>query len=393
MDPLSLEELEEERIGQIATAVGLAFLLVLVLSWWGGRLPEDSGGENLEFLTASQQSRVGEILVRLEKGAPADLRISVEIADLPPEALVQYLSTFARSGREASRRSALQLMMLIPPPLARDALLEAAMRTGCPLKDQVLARAASMDRAGTILRLVQFLEPEGPMSRRVHAAFALGTLRGVEAFSTLARLCRDPDEVPFLRRAAVSSLGRLDTPGLEGVLLGLLEDQDETFVSQVEEILRKRFLHLPKVAEALAQRKPPPPRPRAAAPGNLRQWIRRYARRHRLDPHLVTAVIQVESDFRHLARSRSGAQGLMQLMPETAAELGVEDPYDIRQNIAGGTRYLRKMLDRFGSIELALAAYNAGPTAVDRYDGIPPFPETRRYVKKVKAAHRRYRGR
>ncbi len=103
-------------------------------------------------------------------------------------------------------------------------------------------------------------------------------------------------------------------------------------------------------------------------------------------PDLVRAVVQVESGYNPRAVSSKGALGLMQLMPETAAELGVSSPLDPDQNIRGGTAYLRQLLDRFsGNEELALAAYNAGPTAVDHYGHqVPPYPETQDYVRKVR---------
>jgi soluble lytic murein transglycosylase-like protein len=105
------------------------------------------------------------------------------------------------------------------------------------------------------------------------------------------------------------------------------------------------------------------------------------------------AVIKTESDFDQFALSKTGAQGLMQLMPETARELNVLNPFNPHENIDGGTRYLRRMLDLFdGNLRLSLAAYNAGPTLVGRLQKVPRIPETIRYVKKVLAHYKKYRG-
>lgn len=112
--------------------------------------------------------------------------------------------------------------------------------------------------------------------------------------------------------------------------------------------------------------------------------IRTAARRHRLSEELITAVIAVESNFDHAAVSQKGARGLMQLMPATASLIGVRDPHDPDENIDAGASHLRAMLDTFkGDLPLALAAYNAGEQNVVRYRGVPPFPETRRFVARV----------
>jgi len=122
----------------------------------------------------------------------------------------------------------------------------------------------------------------------------------------------------------------------------------------------------------------------AGEEGDVRSLAVAAAKRHGLDPELVLAVVGVESAFRPEAVSSKGAQGLMQLMPRTAASLGVEDAFDPAENLDGGVRHLGALLARYGGdVERALAAYNAGEGAVARHGGIPPFQETREYVKRV----------
>jgi len=133
-------------------------------------------------------------------------------------------------------------------------------------------------------------------------------------------------------------------------------------------------------------------RPAVRSSGGFREIISRCASAYRLEEALVRAVIKAESDYNPRAVSTKGAQGLMQLMPETARMMNVRDPWDAEENIRGGSRYLRLMLDQFnGNLDLAIAAYNAGPNAVLRHKGVPPYTETRTYVDRVKRYLRHYR--
>lgn len=117
------------------------------------------------------------------------------------------------------------------------------------------------------------------------------------------------------------------------------------------------------------------------------------AQLYQLPESFIRAVMRVESDFNPKVVSRAGAMGLMQLMPKTARSMGVSDPFDARQNILGGSRYLRILANRFkGDLVLTVAAYNAGEAAVEKYDGIPPYKETQRYVRRVLKHYYAYRG-
>lgn len=146
----------------------------------------------------------------------------------------------------------------------------------------------------------------------------------------------------------------------------------------INEILSR----ISEITERFAQPKPPPPTA-PNAPKQFQSALHKAAQVSNVDPKLLAAVVQAESGWNPKATSRKGAMGLMQLMPDTARGLGVTDPYDPKQNLLGGARFLREMLDQFGDLPKGLAAYNAGPGAVNRHQGIPPYPETRNYVRQV----------
>ena len=123
-----------------------------------------------------------------------------------------------------------------------------------------------------------------------------------------------------------------------------------------------------------------------ASKSQILNVVSQISKKHGVDEKLVQALIKQESGFNPKAKSKSGAMGLMQLMPSTAKNLGVKDPYNTVQNVEGGVKYLKSMLNKYnGNVILALAAYNAGPGAVDKYSGVPPYKETQNYVKNILA--------
>ena len=122
----------------------------------------------------------------------------------------------------------------------------------------------------------------------------------------------------------------------------------------------------------------------------INKLIDEYSQKYGLDSDFVKAVVKQESGFNEKATSKCGAMGLMQLMPGTAKALNVNDPYNARDNIEGGVKYLKSLMDRFdGDMKLALAAYNAGPNAVKKYNGVPPYNETQNYVKNIMSMYQR----
>jgi soluble lytic murein transglycosylase-like protein len=121
----------------------------------------------------------------------------------------------------------------------------------------------------------------------------------------------------------------------------------------------------------------------AACKPEYRSLFEKYGKRYNLDPNLLAAVAEAESDFNPRAVSVKGARGLMQLMPETAHDMGVRNSFNPEENVKGGARYLNGLVEKFGDLKLALAAYNAGPGNVEKYGGVPPFRETEKYVERV----------
>ena len=133
--------------------------------------------------------------------------------------------------------------------------------------------------------------------------------------------------------------------------------------------------------------------PHALDPGQIEALVSQASQTNGVPEGLVHAVLMAESAGDPSAISTAGAQGLMQLMPGTAAGLGVTDAYDPAQNVAGGTNYIKGLLQRFnGDVRLAVAAYNAGPGAVEKYGGVPPYAETQNYVQNVLSSYAKYRG-
>lgn len=193
--------------------------------------------------------------------------------------------------------------------------------------------------------------------------------------------------IPFLRKEQNGNVTRLYIPG------GHLDINSSDIASYDKDdsvLAETPSLPAATEAEAVAGSKPAPNSPAAApatAPApqvNIDEVIRQASLRHQIDPDFVASVIRAESGFKPHAVSRKGAQGLMQLMPATAARLGVSDPFDPRANVEAGTAHLGALLDQYHNDPIkALAAYNAGSRRVEQYHGVPPYRETRAYVAKI----------
>jgi soluble lytic murein transglycosylase-like protein len=173
---------------------------------------------------------------------------------------------------------------------------------------------------------------------------------------------------------------------------GVICFTDAPFGKKTEKVLKERTSDLRTESRSLPRTSPKRlPASASAGPVDYTAYVHEAASKYEIEPELIRAVIKAESNGDHRAVSRKGAMGLMQLMPQTANDMNVSNPFNPEENIEGGTRYLRYLLEKFnGDITLALAAYNAGPQTVEKYGNVPPISETIQYVKKVFAF---YRGR
>lgn len=355
---------------------------ILTMTW------DAISGPTEVYLTKSERVRVAAILEGLKATSPARPEVP-ESDDFDSQALLAYLEPIAQEGSPPERTAALRWLLALDIPGAEDALFRSALTTGCPLFRQVLEELSRRNRDGVGLRLVQAAGPGRPLSDRIHAAYALGILHQREGRPLLLRILEDEEESSFLRRACLTALRAMPEGGFEKTLLALRGTSDPVLKRQIDLALRKGYSDQAEVEAALGLNwVPAPDRVVRRARSQFDGLIREASERFDLDPDLIRAVIEVESDFRPAARSRVGALGLMQLMPDTAKSLGVRNRLDPRENILGGARYLRRLIDRFSRLSLALAAYNAGPGTVEKYRAIPPYRETRRYVRKVLRAYR-----
>jgi len=218
-----------------------------------------------------------------------------------------------------------------------------------------------------------------------------------------AGVCRGRAQLPisrFVRAATILLLMAAALPAIAASPVQIQRESIKAMESSIDQ-QRKSILHQVDYSKAdasgffsFAWPRPPaaPPDP-ACAPipvSRLQDYIDEVAKKEGVTPDLLRAVIGTESAFQPCAVSSKGAQGLMQLMPATAAELGVTNPFDPKENIGAGARYLSHLLERYGGdLALALGAYNAGPALVDTYKGLPPLPETMNYVADIMKKLRR----
>ncbi len=188
--------------------------------------------------------------------------------------------------------------------------------------------------------------------------------------------------------------GKINSPSFEKVLQTTTKSNFGTLLldPQLKQVNANIIKENPQVSldkalqEAAALQSNIPSVNKASTKSQVLNVVNQISKKYDVDEKLVQALIKQESGFNPKAKSKAGAMGLMQLMPSTAKNLGVQDPYNMVQNVEGGVKYLKSMLNKYnGNVILALAAYNAGPNAVDKYSGVPPYKETQNYVRNILA--------
>ena len=212
-------------------------------------------------------------------------------------------------------------------------------------------------------------------------ALLLITLNSVPCPAADSAVLRNGFSIRHERRKIIGDITRLYIDGNQSNFIDIPTSEIDHFES-----IPNPPAPVPTVAAAPT---PPPPQPQpstvtAARPFDLNQAVHEASGAYQLDPDLITSVIRAESGFNVRAVSPKGAQGLMQLMPQTASQLGVHNAFDPQANVDAGTRYLRELLERYNfDLVKALAAYNAGPQRIDQYHGVPPYYETKAYVARI----------
>lgn len=259
--------------------------------------------------------------------------------------------------------------------------------------------------AGAHLAALEFAVDQGDSAAQLELALKYEHAEGVprdlqkarELYCWSARR-GDPEAQFRLGWIYANGKGVARDDGVAAALFGMAADQGHSYAAKMLRYVRKEdgtqlpfcMLPDPPPPQTAAADDPGEPEVSAVEGGDIEQLVRRLAPRYAIDPQLVLAVISVESAFNPQAVSPKNAQGLMQLMPGTAERFGVKQVFDPVENIKGGLAYLRWLLAFFeGDVRLVLAAYNAGERAVERYRGIPPYAETRAYVRKISGIYRK----